>query len=559
MSSADKKEYGELEQSMWRRFQEAEAMPDPEVWARIDHALTMQENAKYKKRVLFYRQLAAACFVLFVLAGSALLLHYKQDQEEDLLATTTVQPQPATPDAENTTVADNATIASVSGNTAATQSSGREQQTSAGDSPTTGTNALPTIAQARPADVTTTVDQPASASYLPQTQRSRQRKETVAASGRTGMIAAAGTNSRKETIALSATENTAAAMQDVPYISASQAIANVPESYTSPSALNPLLRRNAALGTYSSGSPASATIAPQKQADLSLALNTPAENNSKQERNATGNSRWNVGMGVTSSYFSQDVNIPEQRLMAMQGMGVLRHTGPVVSAETEQNLIAAYKEFEENTQPASSFAVEAKTGFRVGKRFKLLTGLGFSQNKSRTKTSYIVEQFLFNPRSNERTKLQPSTVFLPSIHTFTTDSVSVVKTKEPFDVDYSYQMLSVPLGVQVEGSIGQKWFWYATGSAAVNFLMQTTIKAHNPEIASVTYSATDDSPFRKVQFSGNAGAGVGKHLSDAVSISVGPEFRSYFNSMLSDEHATGNHERPYTIGLNVGVNYRLGH
>ena len=69
MSSANKKEYGELEQSMWRRFQDAEAMPDPEVWARIDHELTLLENAKYKRRVLFYRQLAAACFVLFILAG----------------------------------------------------------------------------------------------------------------------------------------------------------------------------------------------------------------------------------------------------------------------------------------------------------------------------------------------------------------------------------------------------------------------------------------------------------------------------------------------------------
>ena len=49
---------------MWQRFQDAEATPGPEVWSRIDHALAMQENVKYKKRVLFYRQLAAACFIL---------------------------------------------------------------------------------------------------------------------------------------------------------------------------------------------------------------------------------------------------------------------------------------------------------------------------------------------------------------------------------------------------------------------------------------------------------------------------------------------------------------
>lgn len=90
---------------MWRRFQDAEAMPDPDVWSRIDHALTMQENARYKKRVLFYRQLAAACFTLFILAGSALLLHFKHDQEQaQLAAATSAQ---ATPANNTATIANN--------------------------------------------------------------------------------------------------------------------------------------------------------------------------------------------------------------------------------------------------------------------------------------------------------------------------------------------------------------------------------------------------------------------------------------------------------------------
>ncbi|MBC5774141.1 hypothetical protein H8S95_08715 [Pontibacter sp. KCTC 32443] len=74
MSSTDNKEYGELEQSMWRRFQDAEATPDPNVWSQIDHVLTLQENVKYKKRVLFYRQLAAA--VLYCLCWLALRFLY---------------------------------------------------------------------------------------------------------------------------------------------------------------------------------------------------------------------------------------------------------------------------------------------------------------------------------------------------------------------------------------------------------------------------------------------------------------------------------------------------
>ncbi|MEJ8757920.1 hypothetical protein WG947_12975 [Pontibacter sp. H259] len=556
MSSADKKEYGELEQSMWRRFQDAEAMPDPDVWSRIDHELTLLENAKYKKRVLFYRQLAAACFTLFILAGAALLLHFKQDKEQALLAAgDTLQPAANSTTANaSTSIASSQTLTEANKTKSATIGTQPAQAYTPDN--TAGTQA---IAQASGNNYTYSGDDNGytSGGNAPVTYRKRNYNT---GSGNPGASVTESGSQYSGTQLAATTGNTTTGVltdaQGQGYVPASQAIANVPDNYSSSGILNPLLRRNAQVGTIASDISTQEVIAAQKQSELSLALNNPADTE-KQEK-ASSSSRWNMGMGVTSSYFTQNVDIPEQRLMAMNKRSIGTQTGPIISADTEVNLIDAYKEFEENTQAANSINFDAKAGLRVGKRIKMLAGLGYSKNTSKTRTSYIVEQFVFNPRTSERAKLNPTTVFLPSLHTFTTDSVSVVKTKQPFNVDYSYQMLSVPLGVQVEGAVGQKWFWYAHGGGAANLMLQSTVKADNPEIATVSYGPADDSPFRKVQFSGNVGLGLGKRLSNAVSVSVGPEYRHFFSSLLASEYANAKQGKPYTIGVNMSINYMLG-
>ncbi|NEM96723.1 hypothetical protein [Pontibacter burrus] len=550
MSSANNKEYGELEQSMWRRFQDAEAMPDPDVWSRIEHTLVIQENAKYKKRLLFYRQLAAACFVLFILAGSALLMHFKQDQEHATLATaqreqTTINEAdlPVTMPAQEQTIAA-ATPAKVPAQPEVTPSA---VETIVSDE---------LIYNAHPADEVKSQEP----TYSLGNTIAANSTATIDAPQTTDMGTIAGSTKSSSTVIGGYPETAKGTIaRQENYMPASQAIAAVPDSYTSPSAINPLLRRNATLGTYDTDKLATDNV---NKPEVALALNTPGADN-KQEKTAGSNSRWNLGMAYGSSYFDQNIAIPgytitPPRIMIVPDPTVARQPpGPSISAESEENMRDARIEFEENTQAAMSFNVDVRTGFRIGKRLKLLSGLGYSQNSSKTKTNYIVEQFIFKPRTNERSKLQPTTVFLPSLHTFTTDSISVTKTKEPFDVDYSYQMLSIPVGLQVEGNLSQKWYWYAMGSTAVNFLMQTAIKAANPEISDVTYRFTDDSPFRRVHFSGNVGLGLGARISDAVSISFGPVFRTFFNSMLTDDNAVATQGRPYTIGLNMGINYKL--
>ncbi|HEY4652611.1 MAG TPA: hypothetical protein VIG72_14415 [Pontibacter sp.] len=532
MSSANKEEHEELEQVMWRRFQEAEAVPGPAVWSKIDHALALQENEQYKKRLLFYRQLAAACFALFILAGTALVFLYKENSTPQLVATgktgqsSTIASQPVhpAPDQAGSNLIEAASTPAASQPNIAANYSTTEEQTIAGN---LERNYTPSGA------TQVTIEAPAT---LQQEERASQ-------------VAALAPEQVTERASLSES-----AVQG--YLPAAHAIANVPENYTSAATMNPLLRRNALQGSAVAEETVAATI-DQQQTALALALKKD-ETEQAASRTETRNNRWSIAMAYAPSYFTQSIGLPGQTITPPTVRTFGAQAEPSMSEESEKNLQDAREEFKENTRAAMSYNVDAKAGFRLGKRLKLLAGLGYSQNTSKTRTSYIVEQFLFKPRTNERHGLNPSTIFLPSLHTFTTDSVNVKKVA-PFDVTYSYQMLSVPIGLQVDGGIGEKWFWYGSGSIAANFLMQTTINSSLPEIASVTYGVTDDSPFRKVQFSGNVGFGLGKQISESVSVSFGPEFRGFFNSLLTDDKAVATQGRPYTIGVNMGVSYLLGH
>ncbi len=547
MLSTDNNEHGGLEQRLQQRFQDAEATPGPDVWSRIDYDLAMLENKRYKKRALFYRQLAAACFILFILSGAALLLHFRQDTNHDLVAhanEANPQNQAASQPATETIAFNQAEDQSLVESEAGSVKSRAANSSIIADAGSSENTSI--------INTDLTIQKPANTPAKTETgSRSVNNKKADHTQQYSGTIAAVQQN--QQVNPESVLENKEQSITAV-YMPASQAIANVPDSYTSPESLNPLLLRNATLGTIGSTATTPQSIALEKPENV-LAAATEQE----KEEGTKENSRWNVGLGYASTYFTQNVNIPRQMITSM----VIRRIdgtpppGPTISGESEENLRDAYTEFYDNTEAALSFNIDAKAGFRIGKRFKILSGLGYSQNTSRTRTSYVVEQFLVNPVTNERVKLQPTTIFLPSLHTFTTDSISVIKT-DPFSVDYSYQMLSVPLGAQVEGNLGKQWFWYANGSMAANFLIQSSIKSARAEVASVTYGPTDDSPFRKVQFSGNVGFGFGKRLSDALQVSFGPEYRSYFKTMLTDDKAAVSQGKPYTIGVNMGISYTLG-
>ncbi|WP_460880831.1 outer membrane beta-barrel protein [Pontibacter rugosus] len=220
----------------------------------------------------------------------------------------------------------------------------------------------------------------------------------------------------------------------------------------------------------------------------------------------------------------------------------------------------AREEYIEEIEPGFSFGVEVKTGFKIGKKWKLLSGLGFTQNTARSKSSYVIEQFQNEPNRSGKVSAGPSAIFLSSLdNSLLADSVRVGKT-DKYNVHYRYRHLTVPAGIQYEGKLSNDWFWFAGGGVAANILLESAVLASSAEVRDSEYTLSDEeSPFRKLQWSGNVTAGVGKRLSNNISVAVGPAFKGYLSSMLANPDRTNASQgRPYNIGLNMAVNYDLG-
>ncbi|MFD2246252.1 outer membrane beta-barrel protein [Pontibacter ruber] len=544
MSSANNHKRDKMEEEFFLRMHDAEASPAPDLWARIDHDLTVQENKQYKKRALFYRQLAAACFALFMLAGSLLLYNYNRG---------TQQP----------------------GNIAGGQPglAGAKYERKAQGQGTPQVNEAPVAGIEIPSESIANAEE--AAVDLPALAYQPEQAETVAAYG--------ATRAAKHELAYNPTKYTsgrdgitaapaATKPEEINFIPETTVLATAPAQSEKPvsevvrAAMQQRERNNTNLPKtitefnkqFSFASSALENLRQQKQTEaLQTSLNS-SNGKKQQENEQTRDNRWSMSMAYTPSYFDQNIGIPDQMMSAVSRSSFTAD-GPTVSTQTTQNMEAARDEYENNTDPAFSYTMEVKAGFKLGKKLKLLTGLGYSQNAARTKTSYIVRQFWFKPRTNERYELNPSTIFLPSLNnSFTTDSISVAQT-DAFNVNYKYRHVSVPVALQYEGNIAKNWYWYAAGGMAANFLVESRVEATDDQVQTVNYDPGDDSPFRKVQLSGNVAMGLGKRLSETVTVALGPEVRSYLSTLLADpDKAMAPQGKPYNIGLSMGVNYNLG-
>ncbi|MCP2042532.1 outer membrane beta-barrel protein [Pontibacter sp. HSC-36F09] len=566
MSSANNHKRNTLEDEFQRRLFDAEARPAPDLWARIDHDLTVQENKDYKKRALFYRQLAAACFVLFALTGALLAYYYSGSLNQPgaqpgiaAAPATKSAAAPATVEEAMQAYATQQEEAAAMAYTYTEETATTKQATNARGTNQDGRTATAKVIKLN--DGPQAGDyynvSPGYSSYLGYTPMPGRSRGYVsggfpgnAAGGAQGNLFAPHGNRyiqiiTWESVTITFGNSAPATGQQFPV--GSQSLAARPKSFAEMSEAQQASRQ-------------------QAQQSVEAAQSKLAAQQPKTVEAATkSNSRWSLNLAYVPSVFEQNIGLPDPLSMPKNSANrfSLAAAGPSVNASKEsfQNISAARDEFEESTQPAYSYAVEAKAGFKLKKKLKLLTGIGYSESKSRSRSNFIVRQFWTKPRSNERYELSPTTYFTSALNDgFSSDSVSVARTGDSFDTEYKYRHLTVPVGLQYEHDINKDWFVYAAAGVAANFLLESSVTASNQEVQSVNYTADDyDSPFRNVQFSGNGSVGVGKRISSNLTLALGPEVRHYFNTLVADpDKAAAPQGKPYAIGMNMSLNYQLG-
>lgn len=541
---------------------DAEASPSQELWSRIDHSLTVQENGEYKKRAVFYRQLVAACIALLLLVGGAGAYYFGSAPAlQQPLATVSPAPSDRNTPNEQGSLTEQAEAATAIA--AAEYNQTIEPATTAVPEPTTARNQVvgPAAIAVAPATAagSETSTNAASDAVDPATfdaSGSRAAAENSLAVT-TPQVAspAIGTEEMQHSLYKSI-RNTISAMgatEEKPAFSNMALRSSFTAPTTTESILDDFVKQNEQV---------MARAKQQEEARKALALannETVATGNKKSEKEKREErSRWSLGMAYAPSYFDQNIGIPNQMMGASSRQSFMPG-GPSATALSSLYMNQAREEYDENTDPGFSYGVEVKSSFRLGKKLKLLAGLGFLQNTSRSKSSYVIQQFWGNAYADSYDSNGPTSIFLPSISTnFATDSLTVARTPE-YKVNHRYRYLTVPVGLQYEGNMGKDWFWYGGAGVAANILLQTTILTSASDVKDVEYDVNENSPFRKLQWSGNVSAGVGKRLANHLSVTLGPEVRSYFTTLLAEpENTQAPQGRPYTIGVNMAVNYELG-
>lgn len=553
MSSAANDKRGKLEEEFRNRMYDAEASPSQQLWARIDHRLTVQENGEYKKRAVYYRQLAAACIVLLLLVGGAGAYYFggAPAAQQPLATVSPASPAPDAPSQQNNNAAQTETAAIAAAETVTAQEPAAE-------------------------------DGPADASSQA-AERAAMAEAAAAAGDETGTdtfigyIGASGDGAATEnSIALTTpavtggSETVTGARPLSIYKSIHNTIAAMSESAETPAfpirgvtripIAAPAATQQPVVDDFvKQNEQVMARARQQEEARKALAAArseaASAKKSKEEEREESG--RWSLGMAYAPSYFDQNIGMSNP-MMGASSRQTFMAGGPA-TALSSLYMDQASEEYDENSDMGFSYGVEVKTSFRLGKKLKLLTGLGFLQNTSRSKSSYVVQQFWGNAYADGYSSSGPSSIFLPSISRKSgTDSLVVARAPE-YKVNHRYRYLTVPVGLQYEGNMGKDWFWYGGAGVAANILLQTTIVASASDVSDVEYDVNENSPFRKLQWSGNVSAGVGKRLASHISVTLGPEFRSYFATLLAEpENSQAPQGRPYTVGINMAVNYELG-
>lgn len=544
---------------------DAEASPAPDLWARIDHELTVQENKDYRKRVLFYRQLAAACFVLFAITGALLGYHFHdgthQGQSQPTMA---ALPEPGkatdkvvTPEEAMEAYLQRQSEAAI----AKVEPAVKESAPKAAVSPT----------------VTRAPMAPAPAGILPVPEDAQKGSYYNVAPGYSPYLGFGQETARNRGLVSGYAPGSAQAGFGNPGLPSGNRYSQIItwESVTITFGNNPAMgqpapgSRNLAAkpNTFAEMSGPQSTLrqnqAQQQVETLASKLNKEQEKATEQQKN---DGRWSLNLAYAPSYFEQNIGLTEMTRLggSPNRFGLSSADSDYISVnaseESYKNMTAAREEYKNNTEPAFSYAVEVKAGLKLKDRLKLLTGIGYSESVSRTKSNFIVRQFWVKPRTNELYDMGPSTIFMSALNTgLVSDSISVTPTSEAFATEYKYRHLSIPVGLQYEHDIAKDWFMYVAGGVAANFLIETSVTASHQDVQPVSYSPGDEgSPFRNVQMSSNASLGVGKRISPNLTVALGPEIRNYFNTLVADpENMMAPQGRPYALGLTMGLNYQL--
>jgi hypothetical protein len=223
--------------------------------------------------------------------------------------------------------------------------------------------------------------------------------------------------------------------------------------------------------------------------------------------------------------------------------------------QSVQQYYAAIDEFNHNTQAAYSFRVSVLADYKLTEHISLQSGLQASQNRAVTSTTYLFQgraaalgattSLVAGPEQESILQTVMGQEYEPFTRYIST---------EPFEVEYRYYYVGVPLNLRFQ--LGKNAFrYFAATGVSLNQLMRAETQNKHAEFGSVT---VEQKFYRQTMPTAMLQLGIGYKVADRLQLETALEGSRNLRSLLKDAQAAGRKQQyGQSLGASVGLSYRF--
>jgi len=516
-----------FEDSFQEAFKDAEANPSENVWTNIELDLEKADGDKMKRRLVFFKMLAAASIVFAIsVAGIGYYVFQRSDMGNLAQQTAPIADQNKSKDEASASSLKNDSPGS-SLEEADANVSGNETQTNKSLAPIAGSSQQEKdeLLRKDPGQSPAT-----KANGETQNGSNKNSNNDTIAKGATALIAADQNLNSTATQATSkangndktanvTTPTSATSTQDDSMISASAAAAaettgKLPELYQP---AEPKLQL-----PVSNADPGMLLLAKLAEEEKKFAL---------EEKNQAKNKTENLWTSVGFAAGGVNANNPS---VAPVPSNTLYSTN---SAPTASN---------QSKASGVAYSVGVSVGTKISRRWVLQGGINYStQTYDYTANSVVVVNNNFaSPKAASINEL-----FAPQLLDAT--ATTTVAQTFPYNVNNNVRFVNLPLqaGYLV---VNRKFGFQLNAGVSTDVFLQNTITPDGGGLTKTTQGSGDESPYRSLNFSGLMGTELSYRLGDRYRVSLNPGLRYPFSSVYKSN--TGVDSTPLTF--DVGLRFR---
>ncbi len=519
MAKSNKQSY----ENKWQKtFEEAEVRPSAQLWKSIESDLNAAQNTKFKRRLLFYRSVAAAAVACLVVLGvytwsnefgtftndERKITATEQNSIQENKNTPVTDPEALAENEDNSEGTETENSASTSAETVSPLAEALEEnieKANEGEIANTSGNQLQT------ADNINKIDNDASttplAEQLPVLPDESNEKEVSGAQSPDQQYPEKNLIAQNTNILLSIAMIAPQGMQDS--TNADKSLDNpVDEIYPIP--IMPKDRKK------------------DFQPVFFASVNLSTDYFNPNYNASPAGQALNV---APNAFLSNRADAPEA--MYSLGSGQYDNTG-----KSNNSALG-----EENTAQLS-FSYGANFGMAISEHWTLESGIAYSKYNTTSQTSAAYQG------------ISAEEVYPVSLANNSTDNArqfSAVQY-EPTDLTNTFDFVAVPLKVAYNLSFDKITVVLGTGAAA-NFLLQNSISDEAGQLNDVIIRPDDNSPFRKIYYSGILSGGIHYELMQKYAFTITPSYNFSISSLTKS--GSNFMSLPYTFGIDFGIRYQF--